>query len=735
DGAFRRGRIDITSHLRTGADNELLIHIIPNDHPGAVKTKNRERTDFNGGILGADNPTFHSNVGWDWIPTVRGRNIGIWGDVNLSLESDITLLDPLVTTVLDDSLRASVTPSVRVANNTPKGIIGNLSGSIAGISFSRHISIAGNSTIDVSFSPDDFPQLAHRDLPLWWPNGMGAQHLHDAHFVFTLSDAGPNQTAARTVQSDTLHYKAGLRELSYTETASRLQLFVNRRRVHPMGGNWGFPEQNLRYTSREYDIAVRLHKEMNFNMIRNWVGQTPHRAFYEACDRYGILIWQDFWLANPADGPNPSDNALFMDNADDYVYRIRRHPSIALYCGRNEGYPPAELDSALRLCVSSEHPQLLYISSSADDGVSGHGPYWAVPRAEYFTNPPVKLHTERGMPNVMNIESLRRTLAPEDLWPQGDAWGQHDYCQQGAQRGSTFNRLIENYGHSDSAAAFCRWAQWLNYEGHRAMFEADNVRRQGLLMWMSHPCWPSMTWQTYDYFFDTPAAFYAIRKACEPLHIQFDSHRRQVQAVAQPGALLCPTQSGCTAPTLSNPQSACAAPTLPNPQSGCTALEAPLTARALILSREGRVEAHCAERVTLRPDTTIDILHALTLPTDTATHFLRLQLITPDTRIISDNTYLYNAHSDNYTDLTETLPPTTLKITQSAHTVRIENTGDTPALMIRLKLLTPTGDQILPAHFSDNYFHLFPRETRTITVIWNTREHPTAHVEAEWTNR
>ena len=92
---------------------------------------------------------------------------------------------------------------------------------------------------------------------------------------------------------------------------------------------------------------------------------------------------------------------MFMRNARDFTSRMRRHPSIALYCGRNEGYPPKTLDDGLRQTVAEMNPKLLYISSSADDGVSGHGPYWAEPPRTYFAKQSGKLHTERGMPNVM----------------------------------------------------------------------------------------------------------------------------------------------------------------------------------------------------------------------------------------------------------------------------------------------------------------------------------------------
>ena len=163
---------------------------------------------------------------------------------------------------------------------------------------------------------------------------------------------------------------------------------------------------------------------MNFNMVRNWVGQIGEDAFYEAADRNGIVIMQDFWLANPWDGPDPDDNALFMRNANDTLRRIRTHPSIGLYCGRNEGYPLKPLDDSIRASLKSLHPDIQYIGSSADDVISGHGPYQAQELLNYFTQRATpKLHSEMGMPNIMTMDSLRQTMKPGEMWPQGRLWG------------------------------------------------------------------------------------------------------------------------------------------------------------------------------------------------------------------------------------------------------------------------------------------------------------------------
>ena len=530
-GAFRRGHFDVTD-LWSESGNAVAVHIFKNAHFGAVKEKNAESPDFNGGVLGADNPTFHATVGWDWMPSVRGRDSGIWNDVRIEDCSDVVLGDPLVTSrVAGPDTLASMTVSVKAANLSDVEVSGTLSGHVADIEFSRKVILAPGEN-EFAFSPDEFPQLKDRRIALWWPNGYGNPVLHEAAFNF-IPEGG--ESAAASVS-----WQAGIREFTYSDVMSDLKMFINGHRFFPKGGNWGFSEYNLRFGADEYDTAVRMHRDMNLNMIRNWVGQTGDEEFYEACDRYGIVVWQDFWLANPADGPDPDDNAMFLDNARDYLSLIRRHPSIGLYCGRNEGYPPAELNSGLASAVSGLHPGIVYIPSSADDGVSGHGPYRAVEPDTYFTMPVSKFHTERGMPAIMEYESLRQMLTDGHLWPSDDVWGQHDFTRTGAQGDTAFVGMVRRrFGDValESAESFAKYAQWINYDGYRAMYEANNVLRKGLLIWMSHSAWPSLAWQTYDYWFRPTAACAAVRKACEPVHVQLNPATGTVEVV---NAGICP---------------------------------------------------------------------------------------------------------------------------------------------------------------------------------------------------
>ena len=350
DGAFIRSRIDVTKKLKPGA-NKLEVHVIKNAHFGVVKQKNLQNTDLNGGELGADNPTFHASIGWDWITNTPGREIGIWNDVYLTHDNGVSVSDPLVTSTLNlpDTL-ATMTPSVFLKNADAVAKTVKLSGFIGKIPFEQEVSLQPNEKREVAFAPADYPQLKNQRMNLWWPNGYGSPYLYDAGFK--VSDKASGEVISE------VNYKAGIRQMSYADLDTQTKIYINGKRLNPLGGNWGFSETNLNYRGREYDTAVRYHKEMNYNMIRDWVGQIGDEELYEACDKYGIMIWQDFWLANPWDGPDPDDDKMFLENSADYISRIRSHACIGIYCGRNEGFPPASIDKVLREQVKDIHPQL-----------------------------------------------------------------------------------------------------------------------------------------------------------------------------------------------------------------------------------------------------------------------------------------------------------------------------------------------------------------------------------------
>jgi hypothetical protein len=682
DGAFIRGKFDVTDLIKPGQKNTIAVLIRKNDNIGVVKEHNAISTDKNGGVLGADNPTYHASIGWDWIPTIRGRNIGIWNDVYLKVTGPVTIGDPQVTTdlTLPDTTTADINLTVTLQNHKSEAVSGTLTGKYGDIQFEQEVTIEPSSSKVLKLNPSTETALHLIKPKLWWPNGYGKQYLYNVELVF--------RTAGGI--SDKNEFKSGVRELTFDETNQILNIYINGRRFIGRGGNWGFPESNLEYRGREYDIAVAYHADMNFNMIRNWVGQTGDDEFYEACDRYGIMIWQDFWLANPVDGPDPDNPQMFINNARDFINRIRNHPSMAIYVGRNEGNPPAVLDTALRTMIHELHPDLHYISNSASGVVSGGGPYRALQVRDYFrlfgNN---KLHSERGMPNVMTYESLKQTLSEYALWPQNSLWGMHDYCLESAQSAASFNQIIEKgFGKIDNAKKFTELAQWVNYNGYRAMFEGRSLYRQGLLLWMSHPAWPSMVWQTYDYYLEPTAAYFGCKKASEPIHIQWNPVFDNIEVV--------------------------------NYSAGN---KTRLIAKAKLINMDGSVQWEKETVLNCKEDSTA-ICFKLEFPKSlSSVHFIKLTLNEGE-KTISENFYWRGLVDGNYQEISN-LPVVRLqnstKVEKSGKdwilTTTLNNTTKTPVLMVRLKVIgTNSSARILPVFYSDNYISIMPGEKKVITM-------------------
>ena len=427
DGAFSRGKFEVTQHLLPGQKNVLavLIHKVAN--PGPTNVKLLANASHNGGILGKDEPTFHASAGWNWMPSIRGRDIGIWDHVYLEQTGPIVLIDPFIhSTVSKDREQADLTIQLTLKNleNTP--VEGVVDGTLENAAFTEKVHLAANETKTLTLDKNAFPQLSVKNPKLWWPNGYGEQPLQRLKLTATAGD----------IPSSQKEIIFGIRELTYDTSDNILKISCNGQRIQLNGGNWGMDETMLRYEAKDYDIAVRLHKEMNMTMIRNWVGQVGKEEFFDACDKYGLLVWNDFWLANPSDGPNPDDHKMFMDNVHDRILRIRNHASLALYCGRNEGMPPKDLDAGMAQETLSLDGTRFYIPQSAGGLVTGHGPYEPRASSWYFQGTEPKkggiatsLHSELGIVCVPPADSMRQMMPEADLWPISDIWATHDFFQ------------------------------------------------------------------------------------------------------------------------------------------------------------------------------------------------------------------------------------------------------------------------------------------------------------------
>ena len=674
DGAFLRKKFDITSIVRHGAENHLAVKIHKNANPGAVTVQDRNSPGLNGGALGRDNPTIHASIGWDWVPTVRGRNIGIYRDVKILYSRDVTLSDGWVVTDLDDDSKdfskANASVRVRARNAADTPVKATLAATVepGGYSVKTDVEIAAGETREVEIGSFEI-----RNPKLWWPVTYGDQPLYSASI--TASVGGK--------KSDRHSFKFGVRKYTYSE-GKPLKIYCNGVRIVCRGGNWGMDDANLAATPFDYDTKVRLHAEANLTMIRNWVGMTNSDDFYKACDKYGVLVWDDFWLANPSDGPDPADPKMFLENARDKILKNRHHASIPLYCARNEGNPPKTLSDELpRLCRELDGTRH-YIPHSAGGTVSGFGPYSVRDPKWYFANAPETLHSERGQPNVPEIETMRAMLGPDHLWPMDDVWGMHDYTGGGAQGCNGFTDYIRRaYAEPKNLEEFTRLAQAVEYENHKAMFESVYTKGgNGILMWMSQSAWPSMVWQTYDYWHDVNGGYYGAKAGNQPLNVILDQNARSFLVV------------NATA----------------TPFSGKAKVEFFDIDGKLLETKEKAVSLKADGRATLFDLPAIEAKEGILLIRATIGK--------------AENFTWINVKK--YRDYKALVPLLAGKVDLSAQKasptaagakgeVTVSNKSDHPCLLVSLKLVDAKGRRVLPVHWSDNFFSLMPGESRRVT--------------------
>jgi hypothetical protein len=521
---------------------------------------------------------------------------------------------------------------------------------------------------------------------LWWPNGYGPQTLYHL----------PLSVNIKHDVSDARDVDFGVRKITYSVPGTdTLTISVNGVQVFIRGGDWGLDEAMKRIPRERLDAQIHMHQVAHLNMIRNWVGQSTGEDFYELCDKYGILVWDEFFQPNPSDGPDPTDIATYIANVRDKVLRFRNHPAIALWCARNEGYPPPVIDAALRKLLAELEPTRRYQPSSTDGaGVRSHGPYyWRVPR-DFYPITDDFFKTETGSVSVPTLESIEGMMPSKDWETITDDWAEHDFAA-GAQRGNLYpGEIAARYGKIRNLADFVRKAQMANYEAFRAMYEGRNAQlfhpATAILTWMSNPAQPSFVWQLYHYDLEPNASLFAVMHASELVHIQFNEADGHLQVINN-----LPTQ-------LSD-----------------------VTARVAVYNLDGSLVYQHETGLTAQPDMATD-LGSVDFPAALSTvHFLEVELRDATGKMLSSNFYwrALPDHPDDLTALNE-LAMVTLQATVDRKdedgkrllTVTLHNPTSKLAVMAHLQLRRHTGERVLPAYYSDNYVSLVPNETRTITI-------------------
>ena len=306
-----------------------------------------------------------------------------------------------------------------------------------------------------------------------------------------------------------------------------LVIRVNGQRIFCRGGSWGMDDALKRVSRGRLEPYIRMHRDAHLTMIRNWCGQSTEEAFYDLCDEYGILVWNDFWMSTEGWNYPPADSRLMLDNVADTIKRYRNHPSIAIWCGRNEGIPPDDINEGIDQLVRRAGRHALLSAQFPQRESPRQRPVVESAAGEILRQVIVWFYHRSWAPAVPSAEVLRSMMAKEDLWPQGDVWAYHDFHSKGAgDRVTLAAGMKARYGEPGDLDDFCRKCQLINYETWRAIYEGHMAKLwnpcSGVLAWMSHPSWPSVVWQFYTWDYEPAAALFAVQKACEPIHVQMN---------------------------------------------------------------------------------------------------------------------------------------------------------------------------------------------------------------------
>ena len=480
--------------------------------------------------------------GWDWGPKLPP--IGIWKDIRLEGYSQAKIEDIHIRQMHADgkvTLAAevkveqwgSVDLKITLKVTAPGGKVQYQEGKLSQF---------GNQAICNLKSEISNPLL-------WWPNGFGDQPLYKLEVGL---ESGKTTLDSRS-------YQVGLRSLKLRqepdEWGESFTFVVNGVPIFAKGADWipadSFP---TRITDASMESLIRDAAAVHMNMLRVWGGGFyEEERFYDLCDRYGLLIWQDFIFAC---GVYPDEQA-FAENvrmeAVENIRRLRHHASLALWCGNNEmeqgwvdwkwNNPDDPLVQRLKAgydhmfhhllpeVVAAEDPDRSYWPSSASSGIPFANPnsqsrgdthYWDVwhgrkPFSAYREQFP-RFMSEFGFQALPPYKTIQTYAEPKDQNMTSYIMEHHQ--RSGSGNGLMVGQMTDTFRMPKDFQSLVYLSMVLQAEGIRYGVEHWRRARErvsGTLIWQLNDCWPVASWSSIDYFGRWKALHYAARKFYAPI--------------------------------------------------------------------------------------------------------------------------------------------------------------------------------------------------------------------------
>ena len=467
--------------------------------------------------------------GWDWAP--RAASIAIAKSVYIECSSGVTLTASSVETLkIGDpaKIRANIelevlNPLETVEADVSVEIV--LDGEILKTAkLKDKLLCSGVNFLTFDFDIEN-PQL-------WWPNGMGEHPLYE--MCVSVNHSGKtvlypaSKFGIRTVELD----------ISKTDDKNRRFAFVvNGVRIFSKGANW-VPADSIyaRITAEKYEALVKESAEANFNMLRIWGGGIYERdEFYDACDKYGILVWHDFMFAC-ASFPSHREEFynLVCKELDYQTKRLASRACIALFCGNNEIHCNPHIFGTYGLDIfniaapeyvrkncnwipywnSSPYPKPSYPQVGDDhfwDYINMGMPVRIEPKG--YDAVPDKFISEYGYVGPIVRDSIEEYFDGQPIEMYGKVWNHHNnICEKDTVKAGIEKHYTDKSLSLDEYLLYAGLVQSMMYNYSLESFRSKDCCG-GSLIWMYSDCWGEIGWTVIDYYLRRKIAYYGVKRA------------------------------------------------------------------------------------------------------------------------------------------------------------------------------------------------------------------------------
>jgi len=698
----------------------------------------------------------------DWNPAPPDKDMGLWREVYLTTSGPVALRHPAVLSKVDSPSNdaAHLTVTAVVKNASDHAVKGTLKGRIEKVEFAQAVELAAGESKDVTFLPDQYPQLNFSNPRLWWPAQMGTPNLYELNLAFVV-DAESGKGSKGEI-SDVSHTKFGIREIT-SEVAEQApdrlkRLFkINGKNILIRGGGWT-PDMMLRQNPERLAEEFRYVRDLGLNTVR-LEGKLESDEFFEMADQQGVLVMAgwcccDFW--EHWGSWKDEDFEIAKASLRDQMYRMRSHPSLVMWLNGSDNPPPPDVeDMYLKVESDLRWPNPIVSSATAKpttvtggSGVKMSGPYEYVAPSYWASDPHLHtnekscneggcggaygFNTETSMgPAVPPIESVERMVPKDHLWtadgPLDEYWNFH--AGGGAFKTVKVfaDALNARYGKADSAKNFTYKSQLMAYEGVRAMYEAysrNKYTSTGVIQWMLNNGWPSMIWHLYDYYLRPGGGYFGAKKALQALDPIYGYDDHSVWLVSS------------------------------QYEEGKG-----LKLAARVFNLDGTEKFSKETALDAAADSTAKVFELPQIEGLSPAYFLDLRVSDRAGKLVGSNFYWlstkpetldwskstwYTTPTDSYADYTALaqLPKVKLNVAnrserkgnseEEVSRVTVENPSKTVAFFVRLKIAKGKGgEEILPVVWQDNYISLLPGEKREITATYRTSSLGAAKPELE----